>query len=59
MARSKHSVLIKTRHGEFRWETYAANNRTIGGSTESFKNKQDCINNAQMNGVFRLKDQTQ
>ncbi len=59
MFRPNRSVLVKTLHNEFRWETYAGNNHTIGGSTESFKNKQDCIRNAQMNGVFHLDDRTQ
>lgn len=52
------TVLLRARNGEYRWETYAANNRTIGGSTETFKNKADCIRNAQMNGIYSLDDRT-
>lgn len=52
------SVLLRANNGQYRWETWAANNRTIGGSTETFHNKADCIRNAQMNGIYHLEDRT-
>lgn len=58
MAKQNRSVLIKDRKGEFRWETYAGNNKTIGASTEGFHNRADAIENAKMNGVKKILDKT-
>lgn len=41
--------LFKDDKGEWRWNRKAANNKVIGASSESFKNKQDAIGNAQLN----------
>ncbi len=48
------SKMYQDRVGEFRWKTLAGNNRTIGASTEGFKNAKDCESNAKMNGVKKI-----
>lgn len=39
--------------GEWRWRRAAGNGKIVGASTQGYKNKEDCINNAQRNG-FRF-----
>jgi uncharacterized protein YegP (UPF0339 family) len=36
--------------GFWRWRRVASNGRIVGGSTEGYYNKLDCINNAKRNG---------
>lgn len=48
------SKLYKDNKGEFRWKTLAGNNKTIGASTEGYKNASDCEHNAKLNGVKKL-----
>jgi uncharacterized protein YegP (UPF0339 family) len=36
--------------GEWRWRRIAPNNRIVGSSSEGYKNKSDCIDNARRNG---------
>ena len=40
----------KDRSSEWRWRRTASNGRIVGASTEGYKNKQDCIDNAIRNG---------
>lgn len=40
----------KDSKGEWRWTRKATNGKTVGASTEGYKNKLDCIKNAQRNG---------
>ena len=40
----------KDHQGEWRWRRTASNGRIVGASTEGYKNKQDCIDNAKRNG---------
>lgn len=35
---------------EWRWRRVAANGRIVGASSEGYKNRTDCIANAQRNG---------
>jgi len=35
---------------EWRWRRIASNGKIVGASTEGYKNKQNCINNAKRNG---------
>ncbi|MDD7887108.1 DUF1508 domain-containing protein [Flavivirga sp. 57AJ16] len=35
---------------EWRWKRTAPNGKTVGASTEGYKNKSDCIANAKRNG---------
>ncbi|HYD16576.1 MAG TPA: DUF1508 domain-containing protein [Candidatus Nanoarchaeia archaeon] len=37
-------------NGEWRWERIAPNGRTVGASTEGYKNRTDCVSNARRNG---------
>jgi len=43
--------LYKDNQGEWRWRQTAPNGKVVGGSTQGYKNKQDCIENANRNGV--------
>ena len=43
--------LYKDNQGEWRWRQIAPNGKVVGGSTQGYKNKQDCIENANRNGV--------
>ncbi|MPR36593.1 DUF1508 domain-containing protein [Cytophagaceae bacterium SJW1-29] len=43
--------LVKTRSGQFRWKRIAPNSRTVGGATEPYHNRTDCLDNARRNGV--------
>ncbi len=36
--------------GEWRWRRTASNGRIVGASTQGYKNRADCIANAQRNG---------
>jgi uncharacterized protein YegP (UPF0339 family) len=36
--------------GEWRWRRVAANGRVVGASTESYRNRIDCVSNAKRNG---------
>jgi uncharacterized protein YegP (UPF0339 family) len=36
----------KDSKGEWRWRRVAANGKVVGASTEGYKNKSDCIANA-------------
>ena len=40
----------KDNKGEWRWRRVAPNGNIVGASTEGYKNKQDCIDNARRNG---------
>lgn len=33
---------------EWRWRVKSSNGKTVGASSESFKNRKDCIGNAQL-----------
>ncbi len=46
--------MYKDSKKEYRWKTLAGNNRTIGASTEGYKNPTDCEKNAKMNGVKKI-----
>ena len=35
---------------EWRWERKATNGRTVGASTEGYRNRADCVANAKRNG---------
>jgi len=50
MAKDKVEV-YKDNQGEWRWRQIAPNGKVVGGSTQGYKNKQDCIENANRNGV--------
>lgn len=43
--------IYKDRANEWQWTRKARNGKTVGGSTEGYKNKQDCIANARRNGM--------
>ena len=43
--------LYKDNQGEWRKRQTAPNVKLVGGSTQRYKNKQDCIDNANRNGV--------
>lgn len=44
---SKDTVSIyKDSVGEWRWKRIATNGKEVGASTEGYKNKQDCLDNA-------------
>ena len=43
--------IYKDNAGEWRWRRTATNGNVVGASTESYKNKSDCISNAQRNGM--------
>lgn len=47
-------MLYKDAAGEWRWRRLAANNRIVGAATEGYKNKQDCITNAKLNGCTNI-----
>jgi uncharacterized protein YegP (UPF0339 family) len=50
--------LYKDHAGEWRWRRFAENGEEIGASTEGYKNRADCIENAKMNGItFSLDDE--
>jgi Uncharacterized conserved protein len=36
--------------GEWRWRRTAPNGRIVGASSEGYKNRADCVANAQRNG---------
>nr|WP_280952629.1 DUF1508 domain-containing protein [Neorhizobium alkalisoli] len=36
---------------QWRWRRIASNGKTVGASTESYTNKNDCIANARRNGM--------
>ncbi len=38
--------------GQWRWRVTASNGKIVGASTESYKNKKDCIDNAMKLGTF-------
>lgn len=40
----------KDSKSEWRWTRTASNGKIVGASTEGYKNKQDCIDNAKRNG---------
>lgn len=48
------TTLYKDHKNEFRWRTQAANNRIVGAATEGYKNKQECIENAKLNGALQI-----
>jgi uncharacterized protein YegP (UPF0339 family) len=43
-------TIYKDKNNEWRWERKAPNGRTVGASTEGYKNKTDCEANAKRNG---------
>ena len=42
--------IYKDSKGEWRWTRTAQNGNTVGASTEGYKNRTDCVANAQRNG---------
>ena len=46
----------KDNSNEWRWRNKASNWKIIGASTEGYKNKTDCINNAKSNGYTGKKE---
>lgn len=40
----------RDKKNEWRWKRVARNGRTIGSSSEGYKNRTDCIENARRNG---------
>lgn len=36
--------------GEWRWTRTASNGKIVGASTEGYKNRADCVSNAQRSG---------
>ncbi len=40
----------KDNAGEFRWRRTAPNGQIVGASTEGYKKKADCLENAKRNG---------
>ncbi len=38
-------------NGQWRWRRTASNGRIVGSSTEGYSNRNDCIANAQRNGM--------
>ncbi len=40
----------KDARGEWRWRRIAPNGRIVGASSEGYKNKHDCIENARRHG---------
>ena len=50
MAKDKVDIYKDTK-GDWRWRQTAANGKIVGGSTQGYTNKQDCIDNANRNGV--------
>ena len=43
--------IYKDKAGEWRWRRTASSGEVDGASHEGYKNKQDCISNAQSNGM--------
>lgn len=43
--------IYKDNAGEWRWRRTASNGNIVGASTEGYKNKQDCIDNAIRHGM--------
>lgn len=43
--------IYKDGAGEWRWRRAAPNGNIVGASSEGYKNKSDCIANAQRNGM--------
>lgn len=42
--------IYKDKRKEWRWTRIASNGRIVGASTEGYKNRTDCIENATRNG---------
>lgn len=47
--------LYKTWYKQWRWKIVASNGKTVAASTESFKNRKDCEDNAKITG-YSLKN---
>ena len=43
-------TLYNDKKNEWRWKRVASNGRIVGASTEGYKNRSDCIDNARRNG---------
>ncbi|MDA0813675.1 MAG: DUF1508 domain-containing protein [Verrucomicrobia bacterium] len=43
-------TLYKDKKNEWRWKRVASNGRVVGASTEGYKNRSECIDNAKRNG---------
>lgn len=43
-------IFYRDAANEWQWKRFAANGEQVGGSTEGYKNKADCIANATRNG---------
>ena len=43
--------IYKDGKDEWRWRRTASNGKIVGASTEGYKNKSDCIDNARRNGM--------
>jgi uncharacterized protein YegP (UPF0339 family) len=42
--------IYQDQHGGWRWTRRARNNEIVGASTESYRNRSDCVENARRNG---------
>ena len=42
--------IYKDAKGEWRWSRIASNGKTVGASTEGYKNREDCVANAKRKG---------
>lgn len=42
----------KDKAGEWRWTRKSANGKIVGASTEGYKNKIDCVENAKRSGYI-------
>lgn len=51
------TTIYKDSNNEYRWRTQAANNRIIGASSEGYKNKNECIENAKRNGAENITEE--
>ena len=45
--------IYKDEKGEWRWTRTSPNGNIVGASSESYKNKLDCIANAERNGYIK------
>jgi uncharacterized protein YegP (UPF0339 family) len=43
----------KDAQGEWRWRRTASNGKIVGASTQGYKNKVDCVNNAIRSGYSK------
>jgi uncharacterized protein YegP (UPF0339 family) len=43
-------LFYKSTSGDWRWKRIAPNGEVVGASTEGYKNRKDCVANAERNG---------